>query len=189
MKSYRKLIIVTISTAVLCFSGTVSAQELKRLRKIISDEMYYPRECRYVVPANLPDNAYSEEKNRVFLEIAKFLEKNKIVMLKMKDSKTVIIPNDNIYDVVQLNVNTRYELISISIILGVWNIEVTDEKRVGSMVMVEGARLMSNKSPLYEFFIKMLPVDEKRDYVPAKMRWEISKKKDKESVVETVLNN
>ncbi|MBF0556632.1 MAG: hypothetical protein HQK96_19105 [Nitrospirae bacterium] len=165
--------IIILSSFLVFVADTSAADSIREIANIIKEEMVYPRECRYILPAVIPSKAHDVRKNEEFLTVAKKLEIMGIVKLTQKDGITKIVPDENNYDIIQPNFNANYEVLSIDLILGTWGIAVTEVKTIMSKTIAVGQKSLIKRTRLYEPIMGVLDDEQKKLYSATPMEWEI----------------
>ncbi|MBF0466997.1 MAG: hypothetical protein HQK94_18175 [Nitrospirae bacterium] len=159
------------------------AQNIRETANIIKEELIYPREVKYMLPAVIPSKAHDVRKNEEFTTVAKKLESMGVIKLKQEDGITKLVPDENNYDIIQPNVNVNYELVSVNIVLGTWDIVVTEVKTVASKTIAIGQKFIK-RTRLYEPVMGIFDDNQRKLYSDTPMEWEIVMEKGSPEVKE-----
>ncbi|MBF0521274.1 MAG: hypothetical protein HQK92_16300 [Nitrospirae bacterium] len=169
------------------FPTALYSEDLSGLRKIISEELVYPRECKYLLPAVLPATNKNAAENEEYERVSKVLEKMDVIKLVPFGKSTKIVPAKNTYDILKQNVDMSYELISINIVLGTWDVELKQQHKDSEGITVKGFREIKNKTKLYKPVTEVLSKNNVRLYIPAEVQWRITNKNKEYKVSERIL--
>ena len=180
--------IIAIILTILIIGNFSFADDFRSVKKLIKNEMIYPRRCKYLVPASIPSKEVAGDKNEKYLKILKTLRKMELVELLYEKGVTKVDPAKNTYDIIKRNINLQYELLSINLVLGTWDIELDGVKTSGAKTIVTGRRILKNPTRLYNTVIDSLPNEEKKKYRDIQVQWKITKEKDQIKVVEKQLD-
>ncbi|MBF0555753.1 MAG: hypothetical protein HQK96_14585 [Nitrospirae bacterium] len=177
--------VIMILTGFIMFvtTGNSVAGNIQETMTIIKEELIYPRECRYIIPAVIPSKEHDVRKNEEFLTVAKKLESMGIVKLTQNNGINRIVPDENNYDVVQQNVNMNYELVSVNLVMGTWDIIVTEVKTAASKTIAIGQKFLKT-TRLYKPVTSVLDDEQRKLYSDTPMEWEISMEKGSPEVKE-----
>ncbi|KWT91550.1 hypothetical protein [Candidatus Magnetominusculus xianensis] len=185
--TYKVLIfmkVIVLTATMLLFTNSVFAETIKEVERIIRTEMPYPRDDRYTIPAILPDSKSTDKKNQLYLKIANALEGKGLIKLITQGSVTKIQPVENTYDIVHQNLDQKYVLQSVSIILGVFRMKAISMHTQGDKTIVSGERLLMNKTSACDILLKLLPEGEVKDYSPSPVQWIIQRRNGQVNVTE-----
>ncbi|MBF0519404.1 MAG: hypothetical protein HQK92_06750 [Nitrospirae bacterium] len=152
-------------------------------KKIIERELDYPRVVLYSLSPQLPAENASAQKNDEYMKVAKALEKKGEIRFERKDNKTVLIPQKNSNDVLQIVQDMQYKTVALNVVLGLLSPEFTGYKKKGALVMVEGKSTFK-PSRIYNNLSKVLPKEILGDCTDRSIVWEIDMAESGRKVVE-----
>lgn len=182
----KKLIRTVILLGWLALSGSSYAETFPELKKIISDQLLYPRDARYTIPSTLPSDTAGQAKNAEWLIAAQHLSKAGLVRLSIVPEKTILDGTEQSLDVVVPSMNLRYETTALNVVLGRWEIEVLRVANAGDVKTVYGKRRVIKHSRAYDPVVGSIPPKEAAKYMDQDVIWEISKNGASFNVVEKV---
>lgn len=172
----KNLGIILLILAVSVLQATdAPAKDLRGLRSIIRTELIYPRELTYNLPAVLPAKDASYAKNLEYLRVVDALEKRGIVKRVSEGESTRVDVPENNFDIVRRQVNMRYEVLIVNLLLGEWDIEIESVEVEKGKMVVRGRCLVRKTTRIFRTVIDSLPVDERKKYSSTPMRWTIEK--------------
>lgn len=156
------------------------AEDITDYKRMIKKGLNYPRDIQYTIPAELPTANVDAKKNDEYIKVSQTLEKMALVRIERKDSKSVLLPQENSADVVQAVQDMHYKTIAYNVTLGILNIEVNSFKKARPMVVVEGKTIFM-PARTYDVLSKVLPAEILGDCAGQPYIWEIdSSRKDNE---------
>lgn len=170
----------------LAFSGSSYAETFTELKKIISDQLLYPRDARYTIPSTLPSETVGQAKNAEWLAVAQHLSKADLVRLSIIDGKTILDGTEQSLDVVVPSMNLRYETTALNVVLGRWDVEMVRVTNAGDVKTVYGKRRVTKRSRAYDPIVGSIPPQEAAKYMDQDMVWEISRNGASFNVVEKI---
>ena len=186
MRAWQKIIISSILSVWLAISGVSQAETLPELKKIISDQLLYPREARYIMQSILPSDTFDKAKNSEWLSVAHQLGKIGLIRLSNVSGKTILDGTEQSLDVVVPSMNFRYETTALNVVLGRWDIEVVKAANVNGVVVVYGKRRLTKRSRAHDLIVGSIPSKEAMKYADQDMLWEISRNGSSFNVVEKI---
>lgn len=172
--NWQKSLIRMGLCAALLAAGLANAQTLPELKKVISDQLLYPRECRYTLPAVLPSEDADGERNSEWIAVSGKLAKSGLVRVSHAGRKTLLDGVEQSLDIVVPSMNLRYETTALNVILGRWEVDVHRTTKVGEVILVEGKRRVSKRTRAYEVVVPTLSTREAAKYSDRDVVWEIS---------------
>lgn len=170
----------------MAISGIAVAETPVELKKIISDQLLYPRDARYTIQAALPSNTVDQAQNSEWLAVARQLSKAGLIRLTNASGKTFLDGTEKSLDVVIPSMNLRYETTALNVILGRWDIDVVKVISRQGVTVVYGMRRVIKRSRAYDLVLDSLPPKEAAKYIEQQMIWEISRHGTSFDVVEKV---
>lgn len=182
----KKLIKTVVLASWLALSGSAYAETFTELKKIISDQLLYPRDARYTIPSTLPSDTAGQAKNAEWLIVAQHLSKAGLIRLSIVPEKTILDGTEQSLDVVVPSMNLRYETTALNVVLGRWDIEVLRVANAGDAKTVYGKRRVIKRSRAYDSVVGSIPPKEAAKYMDQDMVWEISRNGASFNVVEKV---
>lgn len=174
MKNWQRTLIRAAFFALLLAGGASNAQTFPELKKLISDQLLYPRECRYTLQATLPSDKADRAKNAEWLMVAEQLHKAGLVRASHVSGKISLDGTEQSLDVIVPSMNLRYETTALNIVLGRWEIDVLKAVKVGMVTVVHGKRRVAKRTRAYGVIIPVLPANEAAKYSDQDVVWEIS---------------
>lgn len=160
--------------ALLVHISPTNAQTLPELRNIISDQLLYPRDARYTIPATLPVKSVDTAKNSEWLTVAEQLSKAGLIRSRQASGQTLLGGMEQSIDVVVPSTNLRYETTALNIVLGRWDIEVLKVITAGNVRLVHGKRRLTKRTRAYDFVVSAIPERVAAEYSDHDAVWEIS---------------
>lgn len=148
---------------------TATASETGKFKSAISSEFIYPRELYYTIPFEISAAAFDNG----YLIVGEELEKMKIVKIERQGNRIRFIPAKDTYDVIKQNVNLRYDIESLAILLCAVDITVKEIKQADGKIMIYGETYLKDKTKVYESIIAVLPSEKRREYLPQKIEWQM----------------
>lgn len=168
------------------FSYAENTTNIWEISYVIKNEMIYPKECRYYLPAVLPVKGVSQEKNQEFRRVLEVIEDLKLVDTRTITNGSITIrPKDNNYDIIQSHTSITYELLGINIIIGIWDIELYNIKEDSDKTVAFGKKFIKKEGKLYSQIINVVSDDNDIiRYQKGKFKWTITKKGESVEVIE-----
>lgn len=158
------------------------AENFKEYEKLVRDKQIYPRECKYLVPAVIP--LKNKIAHRDQLDVLTVLEQMGLVTLSIENDSLKVKPHANTYGLIQQNVDIQYSLISVNLVLGTWDIEVTEVKKLDSNILVQGRRVIKEKTKIYAPVTNVLSLNIRNICTDTLVQWLVKKEGGTVSVVE-----
>jgi len=187
MRNHRLKILL----ALILFSISESAQavdlvkqEKLKFRKIIQEELMYPRPCKLRLPFQITKTA--EEKSQYQLDLVDSLKENEILTVRQDKGKYNLYPGPNTIDVVQAHVNLAYEITYINLHLGTYNIKITGFEHQDGLVRVRGYRYVKGKTRIFQQVINNLPEEVAKSYLKTAKIWTLIPNKNNSYNVEEI---
>jgi hypothetical protein len=184
LKEWQTRAVKCAVLAWLALCGAAHAQSLAELKKIISDELLYPRDARYTLNAALPSDGVDKVKNAEWLSVADRLGKARLIRITQASGKTLVDGLEQSLDVVVPSMNLRYETTALNIVLGRWDIEVAKAAPAGDTTVVQGRRRLIQRTRAYGVVVESLPAAEAAKYSDQDIVWEVSRRGASYQVVE-----
>ncbi len=187
MKAWQRFIIRGMLLLVAIGIGSPCyAQTLTEIKKIISDELLYPRDVRYTMDSVLPSDRVDHEKNSEWLAVAKRLGEAGLIRLSNAPGNTLLSGTEQSLDVVVPSMNLRYETTALNIVLGRWDIDIIKITNVNEVKVVYGKRRVINRSRAYNLVISSILPREAAKYTDKDVVWKIIKNGTSFEVVEKI---
>lgn len=161
---------------------------LKKTRRLIREELVYPMEARYRLPATLPSLNETEAKNQEFLRIAQTLQSQGFVVLSRSSSGSILRAKENTSDIVSPHYNLKYELLDLNLILGGWDIQVDRVVEKEGVITATGKRILVDPTRIFKPVSQVLSAMEKDRILETPMKWTLRAKKEGHDVEETPQN-
>ena len=187
MKVWHRFIIKGMLLLVLLGMGSnCYAQTIPEIKKIVSDNLLYPRDVRYTLDAVLPSDKVDRVKNAEWLSVARRLGEAGLIQVTNASGDTLLNGTEQSLDVVVPSMNLRYETTALNIVLGRWDIDIATITNVNGVKVVYGKRRVINRSRAYSLVISSIPPKEAAKYTDQDVVWEITKKGTSYEVVEKI---
>jgi len=185
MKGLSVAMLVFIALHATCL--VAGGAGFERFESIVRDEMIYPRELSYAMPVTLPAMNSNDAKNREYNLIADALKEKGIIDIAYEGGIKRIVPRYETFNIIRQNVNIKYEIQSLNLILGQWDIEVTGMETPDGRVVLTGRRFASRTTSIYETVLNILPQRDRRSFTSLPMRWVIEDVNGRRAVSEETL--
>jgi len=175
------LLLVSLGMGSHCY-----AQTIPEIKRIISDNLLYPREVRYSMDSVLPSDKVDQVKNSEWLSVARRLGEAGLIRVTNVSRDTLLSGTEQSLDVVVPSMNLRYETTALNIVLGRWDIDIAKITTVNGVKVVYGKRRVINRSRAYNLVISSIPPKEAAKYTDQDVVWEITKNGTSFEVVEKI---
>jgi len=170
---------IIVCLVIFSFGFNVSLAESERYGEInvlIQENADYPREALYYLPASLPSDEYSSEQNLGFSKLGQAMLDKGLVSLKPAFSGTKILPRENTFDVLKQDINSKYQLLGLNLVLGVWDVQVKVVEKNQGITIVTGDRVLREPTRIFKLVTGILSREEIARFVKKPMQWTILNK-------------
>lgn len=155
--------------------GAGNAQSLPELHRVISEQLLYPREARYTIPASLPSNKADAAKNAEWMAVAERLSKAGLIRSRQVSSGKIVLDSmEQSLDVAIPSTNLRYETTALNLVLGRWEIDVQAAARAADATVVQGRRRLAARTRIHGLVVDALPAKAAAGYSDREAVWEIT---------------
>ena len=163
-----------LAALLLTFLAAAHGQGAADWAKVISEQLVYPREARYTLPATLPSDTGDAARNAQWKAVAERLAKANILRLRPAGERLVLEPAEQSVDVVVPSMNLRYETTALNVVLGRWEVEAAKAATAGGTTHVTGRRRLTARTRAYAPVVEALGPREAAAYGDRDAAWEIT---------------
>jgi hypothetical protein len=160
------------------------ASTVDEARRIVADQLLYPRQARYTVPSPLPSQGADAAANAQWTAVAKALAQAGLARVTPTANGTKLDGTEAALDVVVPSVNLRYETTALNVVLGRWDVEVTRIESRNGEVRAYGHRRLLSPTRAYAVVKDALPAAEAARLGDREATWRIVPKGGAVDVVE-----
>ena len=163
-------------------SGVVCADSKSEsdFQSMLKDELIYPRKTWFRLPATIKKEPSSND-----LKIVRLMKSLDLLDFEENEKVIKILANSLDRDLIRKNMDIRYNLLGVNILLGEQDLRVINVKIGETGHLVEGEIFINNKSRVYSTIMEVLTEYRKDQYLVKKYKLKVVKTSNEEIQIST----